>query len=91
LVVPASLAGVWCVGRRPGRRHPGHAAVGSNYRSDFSLPGTESQRALDRLQERAPAQAGATVRIVVQERDGLASPRTRQRVEAILTRVRAIA
>ena len=43
----------------------GAQAFGSNYRNDFSLPGTESQQALDTLRQRAPTRAGDTVQIVV--------------------------
>src|SRR6266542_3276745 len=68
----------------------GAQAIGSDYHNDFSLPGTESQRALDTLRERAPAQAGATVRIVVQDPGGLATAATRQRVEGMLDKVRAL-
>jgi len=68
----------------------GAQAIGSDYHNDFSLPGTESQRALDTLRERAPAQAGATVRIVVQDPGGLAAAATRQRVEGMLDKVRAL-
>jgi putative drug exporter of the RND superfamily len=65
-------------------------AIGGNYRNDFSLPGTESQQTLDTLRERAAIQAGATVQIVVRDPGGLAAAPTRQRVEAMLTRVRAL-
>ena len=65
-------------------------AVGGRYHNDFSLPGTESQQALDTLRERAPAQAGAAVRIVLQDPGGLAAPATRQRVEAMLATVRTL-
>src|SRR5262245_29112225 len=62
-------------------------AVGTDYHNDFSLPGTESQQALDTLKEHAPAQAGATLQIVVQRPGGVADPRTRARVEAMLAAV----
>ncbi|MEN3615773.1 hypothetical protein AAH979_40550 [Plantactinospora sp. ZYX-F-223] len=45
--------------------------AGNAYHNDFSLPGTESQRALDILRERAPAQTGATVDIVFQAPEAL--------------------
>src|SRR6266511_4071340 len=35
----------------------GAQAIGSDYHNDFSLPGTESQRALDTLRRRAPGTA----------------------------------
>ncbi|HEU4948917.1 MAG TPA: MMPL family transporter [Kribbella sp.] len=68
----------------------GSQAVGSNYHNDFSLPGTESQRALDLLEQNAPAQAGATVQIVLQDRGGVSSPQTRSRVESMLAQVREL-
>ncbi|GGM80341.1 MMPL family transporter [Dactylosporangium sucinum] len=61
--------------------------VGGDFRNDFSLPGAESQRALDTLQERAPEQAGATVQVVVERTGGLAAPPVREQVEAMLAEV----
>jgi RND superfamily putative drug exporter len=68
----------------------GSQAVGSAYHNDFSLPGTESQRAVDTLRERAPVRAGDTVQIVMQDASGVAGPATRERVEAMLGGVRAL-
>jgi putative drug exporter of the RND superfamily len=68
----------------------GSQAVGSTYHNDFSLPGTESQRAVDTLRERAPVRAGDTVQIVVQDPSGVSAPATRERVEAMLGQVRAL-
>jgi RND superfamily putative drug exporter len=65
-------------------------AVGGEYHNDFSLPGTESQQALDILKARAPGQAGATVQVVVQDPGGLATPPVRQRVETMLANVRGL-
>lgn len=62
----------------------GARAVGSDYHNDFSLPGTESQRALDTLQRHSPAQAGDTVQVVLQDISGLRAPATRERVERLL-------
>lgn len=62
-------------------------AVGGDYHNDFSLPGTESQAALDTLRERSPAQAGSQVQVVVADPEGLAASGTRQRVEDLLGRV----
>ncbi|HWM10616.1 MAG TPA: MMPL family transporter [Solirubrobacteraceae bacterium] len=59
------------------------SAVGSDYHNDFSLPGTESQRAADVLESRAPQQAGDTLQIVVQDRGGVAA----ERVDGMLARV----
>ncbi|MET8977014.1 MMPL family transporter [Streptomyces sp. NPDC004539] len=63
----------------------GSQAVGDAYRNDFSLPGTESQKALDLLEKRAPSQAGASVTIVVEAKDGLSGARAR--VESMLAAV----
>jgi RND superfamily putative drug exporter len=65
-------------------------AVGSDYRNDFSLPGTESQQALDVLKERAPAQAGTTLQIVAQDPGGLAASPVRQRIDVMLAHVQAL-
>jgi RND superfamily putative drug exporter len=59
-------------------------ATGSDYRNDFSLPGTESQQATDTLERRAPAQAGDTIQIVVQDRDGIPG----ERVDGMLADLR---
>jgi putative drug exporter of the RND superfamily len=65
-------------------------AVGSDYHNDFSLPGTESQRALDSLRAHAPAQAGDTVQVVVQDPGGVQAPSTRARVAAMLDDLRGL-
>jgi putative drug exporter of the RND superfamily len=62
------------------------SAIGSDYHNDFSLPGTESQQATDTLAERAPAQAGDTIQIVVQAGDGIPA----ERVDAMLADVREL-
>ncbi|MFC0506570.1 MMPL family transporter [Micromonospora costi] len=64
--------------------------VGARYHNDFSLPGTESQRALDELRRQAPVQAGATVQVVMRDRAGLVAPGTRARVEPMLARLGAL-
>src|SRR5215207_9344379 len=63
------------------------SAIGSDYRNDNFLPGTESQRVVDTLERSAPAQAGDTVQIVVEDAGGLRSPDTRDRVETMLAEV----
>lgn len=61
-------------------------AVGDDYRNDFSLPGAESQQALDTLQRHAPAQAGSAVQIVLEHPQGIES--ARRQIEPMLERVR---
>ncbi|MEH1128974.1 MMPL family transporter [Micromonospora sp. CPCC 206061] len=63
-------------------------AVGSDYHNDFSLPGTESQRAIDTLRQHAPAQAGDTVQVVVEAGGGVRS--AQPRVERMLGEVRQL-
>ncbi len=62
-------------------------AAGSAYHNDFSLPGTESQQALDTLKKHAPGQAGATVQIVMADPGGMRAPDTQERVTAMLGQV----
>jgi RND superfamily putative drug exporter len=54
--------------------------------SDFTMPGTESQRAIDALQREFPAASGATGTIVVSTKDGtsLATPEHHAAIEAVV-------
>jgi RND superfamily putative drug exporter len=63
-------------------------AAGSNYHNDYSLPGTQSQQALDTLNQHAPVLAGAAVQIVMQDPGGMRAPHTRERVTSMLGQVR---
>jgi putative drug exporter of the RND superfamily len=49
----------------------GLAAGAKGYSDNFTIPGTESQQATDLLQERFPAQAGASGQVVLQSRNGV--------------------
>jgi RND superfamily putative drug exporter len=60
--------------------------VGANYHNDFSLPGTESQQALDALESQHPSSAGAPVQIVVSAPGGLGSGR----VDPMLAQIRSL-
>jgi len=63
-------------------------AVGSHYANNFSLPGTDSQRAADLLASRFRAQSGDSDQIVLHTPTGtLAAAATRTRVERMLARV----
>ncbi|NGO72912.1 MMPL family transporter [Streptomyces boncukensis] len=57
----------------------GSQAAGSDYRNDFSLPGTDSQAATDLLEKHGSAQAGDTVQIVFQDGSGVRGDRDRIR------------
>jgi RND superfamily putative drug exporter len=64
------------------------AAVGTEYSTNFSLPGTESQRAADLLTRDFPAQAGDADQIVFAVRSGrITETATRSRVEPMLAAV----
>ncbi|OEJ94104.1 MMPL family transporter [Streptomyces thermolilacinus] len=68
------------------------SAVGSGYRNDFSLPGTDSQQARTVLERHGAAQSGATVHIVVRDDDGdgVRDAAVQRRVEALLGTVAAL-
>ena len=63
-------------------------AIGTEYSNNFSLPGTESQRAADLLKRDFPAQAGDSDQIVFAVRHGLVTDAAvRARVEPVLAAV----
>ena len=66
-------------------------AVGTNYSTNFSLPGTESQRATDLLKRDFPAQSGDSDQIVMRARLGqITDPAVRAQVERMLKNVAAL-
>jgi RND superfamily putative drug exporter len=64
-------------------------AVGSAYKDSFSLPGTESTKALDLLQKSLPAQSGASATVVWQVGQGATVKDTavQQRMTATLDKI----
>jgi RND superfamily putative drug exporter len=63
-------------------------AVGKRNANNFSLPSTDSQRAVDLLQSRFPAQAGDADQIVFRVRDGkLTDASTRRVITPLLARI----
>ncbi len=61
-------------------------SVGSSYANNFSLPATDSSRALDILKADFPSQAGDTDQIVVQAKEGtLRTPAVEAEVNALLS------
>jgi len=81
--------------RHPWRVIPGGLAViillivvatlsGGEFVDSFSIPGTESQEVMDLLEERFPRQAGGSATVVIYAPDGLDTPATRERVEALV-------
>ena len=65
-------------------------AVGSDYRNDVSLPGTESQQVVDTMAEHAPEQAGDSIQVVLHDESGMHGAATRQRVESMLDDVASL-
>ena len=64
------------------------SAVGTRYATNFSLPGTESQRAADLLKRDFPAQAGDSDQIVFAAKQGKVSdPAVRARIAPMLAQV----
>jgi RND superfamily putative drug exporter len=61
--------------------------AGGAYTSDFSLPGSETQEALDLLEEEFPARSGDSATIVFKADSGIADPTVRQTMEALFARV----
>jgi RND superfamily putative drug exporter len=53
----------------------------------FTLPGTETQKASDLLEDRFPAQSGSAATVVVQAEDGVDGPEVQAEVEALAAQV----
>jgi putative drug exporter of the RND superfamily len=67
------------------------AGAGGEAADDFSIPGTESQQALDLFKEHSPAFAGADSTLVFSVQDGQVSdPDSRAAIEGALDEVRAL-
>jgi putative drug exporter of the RND superfamily len=68
----------------------GAAAVGTRQATNFTLPGTDSQRAIDLLRRQFPAQAGDSDQIVLRATHGrIDAPAVRARVSRMLRDVAA--
>ncbi|WP_131745782.1 MMPL family transporter [Frankia sp. Cppng1_Ct_nod] len=66
-------------------------ATGTDYKNNFSLPGTESQQAIDLLKREFPAASGETASIVLHARAGtLYNPLLEADAVAMLDRVAAL-
>lgn len=66
------------------------SAVGTRQATNFSLPGTETQRAIDVLKREFPTQAGDSDQIVFRARRGrITAPAMRARIAPMLRRVAA--
>lgn len=67
-----------------------YLVAGGAYRDAFSIPGAESQRLLDFLNERFPANSGDSVYVVVHSPHGLSEPEPKARVEALVEDLSAL-
>lgn len=65
--------------------------AGGELVDSFSLPGSESQKGIDLLKERFPAQAGDSADLVFQAEGGIDTPAIRPRIEALLRQVSGLA
>lgn len=66
------------------------ARLGQGFETAFSLPGSESQRAIDVLKQKFPARAGDIGDIVFEAPAGIADPAIQQRIDALLAEVKEI-
>jgi RND superfamily putative drug exporter len=62
-------------------------AFGGDFKADYSAPGSDSKAAQDLLEQRFPAQSGATVDVVVHADGSVTSPAVRADVDALLARL----
>jgi RND superfamily putative drug exporter len=65
-------------------------SAGSAFSENFKLPSSDSQRAVDLLKKRFPAQSGETATIVFRARRGVESPSVREPMAAAFKRIEGI-
>jgi putative drug exporter of the RND superfamily len=63
------------------------SVAGGEYSNDFSLPGAESQKAYDLLQDKFPDFAGDTADIVFKADDGATDPEVKATMEHLFTKL----
>jgi RND superfamily putative drug exporter len=64
--------------------------AGGDYASDFSLPGSESQQALDLLKTNFPSESGGSVLIVLKADQGVSDPAVQQAMEQYFTQLKTL-
>jgi RND superfamily putative drug exporter len=64
--------------------------AGGDYASDFSLPGSESQQALDLLKAHFPSESGGTVQVVFKADQGVNDPAVKQAMEDYFAKVKTL-
>ncbi len=65
-------------------------SLGNQYVDNFSMPGAESQEAIDLLDKSFPAQAGDSATIVFQSETGFTDPDVQQQIQAVVDESAAI-
>ena len=65
-------------------------ALQGNFNDRFTIPGADSQKAYDLLQERFPTQAGDTATIVFQSEAGINSPEVQSQIQTLLDQVKTM-
>ncbi len=66
-------------------------AAGSKYSTNFELPSSDSQRALQLLEQQFPQQSGGEVQVVFAARDGkLTDPAAQRQVESVVKQVAGV-
>ncbi|MFN2593579.1 MAG: MMPL family transporter, partial [Actinomycetota bacterium] len=63
------------------------SVAGGSYSNDFTLPGAESQKALDLLTSRFPQQAGDTAQIVFKDTAGIKDPQVQSGLEDLFSQI----
>ncbi|MEU3191682.1 MMPL family transporter [Streptomyces sp. NPDC006992] len=71
------LAGTWAAA----------SSAGDRYRDDYSIPGTETQRTVELLEEHGSGQGGGSLEIVLHDPDGLRGKAVRRAVGAMEAKV----
>src|SRR5688572_1866316 len=62
-------------------------ALQGTFSDRFTIPGADSQKAYDLLQERFPAQSGDTATIVFNSESGITDPEVQGQITALLDKV----
>ncbi len=74
--------------RRHSRRLSG--AIGGEFINSSNIPGAESPKAIDLLDERFPAQSGDSATIVFQSSSGVNDPTVKSEIDAVLASAAAL-
>ena len=64
-----------------------NGVIGSNFRTDFKLPATESRTVFEMLQKANPDRSGATSQIVFEDPSGVNTPQVQQAMDGLFQQV----